>query len=116
MPRLTVCNARHCPELTPGRWCPTHEPAPFATSTRRTTLPPDWPTIRLPILERDGYRCTHIDANGNRCTAPATDVHHIGDRNDHSDTNLASLCAPHHATETGREGNAARVNTSRGGG
>ncbi|MEV0608111.1 HNH endonuclease [Polymorphospora rubra] len=79
----------------------------WADSDRRTHLPANWPHIRQRILTRDGHRCTALD-NGTRCDLTATDVHHIGDRDDHSDDNLTSLCAWHHKQETTKEGQAAR--------
>lgn len=74
----------------------------WAGSTRRKTLPPTWAKdIRPRVLARDGYRCTALDTDGHRCPSQATDVHHIGNRDDHSLANLTSLCADHHAPETG---------------
>jgi len=84
----------------------------WASSNRRTELPPNWHKLRAVILRRDGHRCTHHD-NGRRCEAKATDVDHIGDRHNHQPDNLTSLCHPHHATKTLREaaaGRAARSN------
>lgn len=31
---------------------------------------------RLAVFARDGWRCRHIDAHGNRCTASATEIAH----------------------------------------
>lgn len=103
---VTVCPRPGCPELRP---CPVegHEPQPWAGSNRRAELPKDWPRRRARILKRDGYRCTHTE-DGRRCLADATDVHHVGDRDDHDETNLASLCAPHHWAETAAEAAQAR--------
>jgi len=75
----------------------------WAGSTRRSRLPSDWPTIRGRILRRDGHRCTWID-RGRRCTAEATEVDHRRNGDDHSDTNLRSLCEPHHARKSAAEG------------
>lgn len=80
-----------------GRW---------AGSQRRTELPPDWPAIRARILDRDAHRCRGID--GRPCGQPATDVDHIGDRHDHSPSNLQALCRDCHGRKSAREGNAAR--------
>lgn len=77
------------------------------TGARKATLPPDWPAIRRLVLERDGHRCTWPDPD-ERCTAPATDVDHIGDRHDHHPDNLRSLCGPHHDQRTAAQGVAAR--------
>jgi 5-methylcytosine-specific restriction endonuclease McrA len=61
-------------------------------STRRATLPKDWPHIRRRILRRDGYLCRI--AYPGVCLGPATQVDHIGDRNRHDETNLQAACAP----------------------
>lgn len=82
-------------------------PGQWKGSRRRQQLPTDWGPIRSRILQRDGGRCTHLE-NGHRCTAAATDVHHIGDPHDHSDPNLTSLCGPHHAAHTAADANAKR--------
>lgn len=77
-------------------------------STRRDRLPVDWPAIRQRILTRDGHRCTWV-VSGQRCTAQATDVDHRINNDDDRDSNLRSLCAPHHRVKTAAEGNAARA-------
>lgn len=74
-------------------------------------LPPDWQARRQRILARDGYRCTAM-TDGVRCEARATDVHHIADRDDHSDGNLTSLCRWHHNRHTSEQGNASRKRTT----
>lgn len=111
---VTVCAEPGCPELTrPGRnRCPTHDPGPWAGSTRRRHLPPDWPQRRAAVLERDGHRCTIVE-NGERCPRPATEVHHTNGRDDHRLEMLAAICAPHHARESAREGVEARSRRSR---
>lgn len=79
-------------------------------STRKATLPPNWPAIRRQVLERDGHRCTWPDpaAPDGRCLAAATDVDHVGDRDDHDPANLRSLCGPHHLQRTSGQANASR--------
>ncbi len=79
----------------------------WAGSDRRDTLPSNWKTIRRRILDRDNYRCTWVD-NGNRCTQVANQVDHMGDRSDHRDSVLRSLCAWHHGKVSSAQGNAAR--------
>lgn len=76
-------------------------------SNRRERLPADWPRIRLRVLRRDGHRCTHTLNDGVRCGLPATDVDHVRPGDDHSESNLTSLCESHHQTKSGREGAAA---------
>lgn len=75
----------------------------WANSTRRSRLPRDWPQIRARILRRDGYRCTASD-KGVRCRQPATDVDHVSPGDDHSDSNLTSLCQHHHRIKSASEG------------
>ncbi len=81
---------------------------PWAGSNRRAELPPDWPQRRARILHRDAHRCTATMSDGSRCTWPATDVDHIEQGNDHSDTALTSLCRWHHQQKSSSEGAAAR--------
>lgn len=76
-------------------------------STRRASLPPDWPQIRAAVLARDHGRCTWIEHN-QRCPQHATEVDHIVRGDDHRPTNLRGLCQDHHARKSSAEGNAAR--------
>lgn len=73
-------------------------------SARIVPLPPNWPTIRARILERDGHTCTWIDHYQRRCQAPATEVDHIGAPDDHSDENLRALCTRHHRRRSAAQG------------
>ena len=72
-------------------------------STRRERLPANWPALRAERLRLDHYRCRWI-VNGRRCTEPATDVDHIVAGDDHSMSNLRSLCSAHHLRKSGQEG------------
>lgn len=72
-------------------------------SWRRTPLPPDWPARRRRVLDRDQHQC---QLRGPRCAGEATDVDHIGDRDDHSDANLRSACGPCHDSRTGQQARA----------
>lgn len=80
------------------------------TSARAARLPSDWATrIRPAVLRRDGYQCTWV-TNGRRCTVEATDVDHVQPMTDDHDLGaLASLCSPHHAAKSAREGVSARA-------
>ncbi|WP_230671010.1 HNH endonuclease [Rathayibacter sp. Leaf248] len=79
-------------------------PTGWRGSTRKQTLPPDWPTIRRHVLERDGHRCQHIRYDTGRiCGAHATDCDHLEDRTDHRPENLAAKCSHHHDEKTNRE-------------
>lgn len=99
----TVCSHKDCPNLAGSghSLCPDHEPKAWATSTRRARLPRDWPRTVRRILARDRHRCY-------LCSAYARQVDHIVSGDDHSDSNLAAICDPCHATKSAREGNAAR--------
>lgn len=83
-------------------------PGHWAGSTRRDTLPANWPAVRRHVFKRDGWQCTEI-IDGQRCTNRATDCDHIGDRLDHRPEMLRSKCKTHHAIKSSREGNAARA-------
>lgn len=76
-------------------------------SDRRERLPADWEARRRFVFERDGGQCTEQTRRG-RCKAPATDCDHVVPGDDHSYANLTSLCGPHHAEKSAREGAAAR--------
>ena len=82
--------------------------AQWEGSTRRERLPANWAVIRKRILRRDSDRCTHRH-EGLRCDEPATEVDHIRPGDDHSDTNLRSLCEWHHQKKSSSEGGAARA-------
>jgi 5-methylcytosine-specific restriction protein A len=75
----------------------------WKNSSRRTTLPKNWPILRRLILQRDGHQCTWTDY-GQRCTEKATDVDHITPGENHSPSNLRSLCGPHHKAKSSAEG------------
>lgn len=76
-------------------------------SDRRSRLPADWPKIRRRVLRRDGGQCTALDQAGARCVELATDVDHIEPGDNHSPSNLGSLCDWHHKQKSSREGAAA---------
>lgn len=78
-------------------------------SDRRLRLPPNWETIRLRVLRRDGYRCRAKNAYGERCNEHAVDVDHINGDDDHRDEALQSLCEWHHDKKSGAEGARARA-------
>lgn len=83
---------------------------PWASSGRRSELPSDWTSSRRPrILARDGQQCTARMRDGSRCPETTNlEVDHIGDRLDHEDVNLQTLCRWHHRQKTQGESGAAR--------
>lgn len=77
-----------------------------APSWRTQPKPPGWDTTRKRILKRDGHACQWPIPRG-VCGAPANQVDHIvpawqGGSDD--DTNLRSLCEPHHKRKSSSEG------------
>lgn len=77
-------------------------------STRKQTLPPGWWRIRGHVLNRDGHACQHVRYDtGNTCGAPANQVDHVGDRDDHSPANLRALCEWHHLQRSSSQGGTA---------
>jgi 5-methylcytosine-specific restriction protein A len=80
----------------------------WAGSQRKTELPADWESrIRPAIIARDSGRCRWIEG-GKRCPAKGTDVDHVGDKHDHSLSNLRLLCGFHHKKRTAIQGNTAK--------
>ena len=104
------CLKPHCPNLVDGRhvsFCPEHAPAKvqWQGSSRKATLPKRWAVIRLRALRRDKVLC-QLRLKG--CTGRATEVDHIGDRNDHSLANLRSVCSACHKQHTQAQAAAGR--------
>lgn len=92
MPRArSVCAEPNCPELGIGKTgrCPGHQRETWAGSDRRTTLPKGWAAIRQQVLDRDGHTC-QLRLPG--CIGRATDVDHVGDRDDHRLQSLRAAC------------------------
>lgn len=79
----------------------------WSNSTRRRRLPKNWSVLVHQVKLRDGYRCTWT-TNGTRCTAPADDIDHIHQGDDHSLANLRCLCKHHHTQKTNSESQRAR--------
>lgn len=79
----------------------------WESSNRRDRLPADWKAIRARILARDGHRCVATISDGSRCKLRANQVDHIIPNDDDSDSNLQSLCEPHHRAKSSGEGAAA---------
>ena len=71
-------------------------------STRRVTLPRDWPKRRRACLRAAGYVC---EIRGPRCTGRASEADHVGDRHDHD--NLRAACRACHGSRSGAQGGAA---------
>jgi hypothetical protein len=85
----------------------------WETSDRRQHLPSNWSTITADILKRDrecqlSYPGEWETRNGTmRCTVTATEVDHIGDRDDHDPANLRGACSACHQRRTREQAAAA---------
>lgn len=91
------CAEPRCPVLCDTTYCVTHQPVPYARSTRRSRLPSDWARLRLRILRRDACTC-HV------CGGEANEVDHIVPGDNHDPSNLAPICRPCHLSKSGHEG------------
>ena len=100
-PRVTVCNTPGCPNLNPCQ-TPGHTKTPWAGSTRRAELPPDWPSITARIKTRDNNQCTQCGSSHR------LEVDHVGDRHQHGDHNLRTLCHDCHKKHTSKQAADAR--------
>lgn len=103
---MRVCGRPGCPTLSTTPYCPQHTIPAWTGSNRRAELPHNWAQTRRRILARDRHRCQWPG-----CTTTATEVDHIGDRNDHRAGNLRALCTPHHTARTQAQAQAARNGT-----
>lgn len=79
------------------------------TSDRKSRLPSDWGFLVAEVKKRDRGRCTWRLKSGKRCPRPGTDVDHKIPGDDHRMSNLALLCADHHARKSSREGRKAKA-------
>lgn len=84
------------------------EAASSSSSWRSAPLPPNWQAIRLRRFALDGWRCTWIGQEGDRCTVTGNgrdgrlECDHVGAPDDHSIDRLQTLCAEHHRLKTSR--------------
>lgn len=95
-----VCSYIGCPEVViGGNYCPAHQPAPWATSTRAKARPIGWAKIRARVLRRDRNTCVY-------CEAPATEVDHVvpvSRGGTHALDNLVAACSQCNAEKNIRE-------------
>ena len=83
-----VCAEPGCPKLQP---CPTHpKPKAWANSTRRATLPANWPALKRACHQRDNWTC--VDCGLHDPTGRLLEADHDGDRDDHRIDNLRTRC------------------------
>lgn len=93
-----------CAQLQP---CPDHAPQPWASSNRRSELPPDWERRRRRILRRDPLCQLAIVCGG---ASLSVLVHHAGDPLDHRDETLQGACeACHNVTIAQQSAEARRI-------
>lgn len=79
-------------------------------STRRETLPANWQRLRRVVFRRAGYQCQHVRVDtGMRCKTRANQCDHVGDRDDHSLSNLRALCEYHHQIRSSSQGGQAHA-------
>lgn len=82
-----------------------------ADSNRLKTLPRNWPQLRTAQLKADNYVCQWGSleedrvAPSFRCRRKANQADHYGEAHEHD--KLRSLCQPHHAKRSARQGAAA---------
>ncbi len=79
------CAFPRCPTLTDQTYCPVHRPVPWAGSTRRKRLPPNWAALVALVLARDRNIC-HV------CGEYGWRVDHIVPGDNHDPSNLAPIC------------------------
>lgn len=80
----------------------------WASSGRRSELPPDWAKRRQSVKRRAGGRC-QAEAHDPRCNGVGTECDHIGDKHDHSLGNLRWLSAPCHMAITQKQARVGRA-------
>lgn len=83
-------------------------------SGRTSALPRAWKMIRANVLRRDNWQCQWVrEDTGELCLAPATDVDHIDDPENHKHSNLRSLCGYHHRQRTAQQGGLANASKAK---
>lgn len=82
----------------------------WESSNRRANLPKNWGALRQAVVERDRGRCQWPLPFGNETCGnrEQLEVDHKRDPDDHSMSNLWTLCHDHHARKTSGESIAAK--------
>lgn len=109
MPKApSICSQVNCPEpATRAGRCDQHQRTPWASNDpRRDHLPRNWAVLRRRILDRDHWTCQLRDPG---CTLQASEVDHLGDRDDHRPAMLRAACHHCHAARTAAQGVDART-------
>lgn len=86
-------------------------------SARRDGLPSWWPVTVRRIIKRDPTcRCKGcpkclwpFEVPPAGCHRASAEVDHLGDNQNHSDSNLAGKCRPCHGLKSSQQGNEARA-------
>ena len=103
------CSSRGCPALTHERFCPEHQAEHDRLFDGDRGNSNDrgygavWRRLRAAQLLREPL-CKHCEDEG--LVAPATEVDHVIPKAQggvDEETNLQSLCKPHHSAKTARE-------------
>lgn len=69
-------------------------------SNRRARLPSNWKKLRARVLRRDDHTCTYPRCHHHDPTARTLEVDHIVPGDDHSFSNLQTLCVDCHTRKT----------------
>lgn len=93
----------------------------WTSSTRRASLPLDWPNRRIAAKNRAFGRCEwpgwfpgRVNKHaGTPCRSLGTDCDHIKDPHDHDLSNLQWLCHGHHVQKTLADQRTRRVSDKR---
>jgi 5-methylcytosine-specific restriction protein A len=100
---------------------PHHGPTAWQGSTRRATLPADWPQRVIVVKNRAYGRCEwpgwlpgrYRRHAGAPCRQLGTDCDHIDDRDNHDLSNLQLLCRGHHVRKSLADQRTRRVSEKR---
>lgn len=91
---------------------PLTPPTPWAGSTRRYRLPPNWVYLRNQVKARANNQCEAKLQNGSQCPDQGTDCDHIVAGDNHELSNLQWLCKWHHKRKSAQEGQKASMRIS----
>lgn len=107
---VAICPEPGCPRITNGGRCDTHTPTPKHRPPDRRPGPRQRGYDYQWERTRAAYLSDHPNCEWPGCDQPATDVDHVVPRHlftnryaADDETNLQSLCHPHHSRKTATE-------------